>query len=308
MSLRAITLLNVLFLAGTPLMILLRPEMVLLGAAGALLLGACAAKLRGRAREREREARRVRKHAEEMAAYGALNVSLDGSVEQERLRCPEPLSITRDPTRSLATARGRRVCRAIADHSAFGRAMFLQRTPDGRLWCAGSVGVDALTVAAVERWGEMVVADEVEQEERRAPGSAWRTPVAVERQPLVEMPPPGSLAGRSGGTRVAIRLGEWSDFDPEVGTWELSGRVERRQWRRAMVFPIRARAASGLRTGRLAGAIVICQDGLSQRERDGDVRIDRLIGPLEMLACRLGQEAEGEAMRAAGYAPVYAKA
>ena len=209
--------------------------------------------------ERGRE-RRIR---EELEAYAQLDMTLaqeaNGRVDQVQA------------TKALAM----RVCRTVAEKSTFRRVTMLMRNADGRLRCVGSIGVDDLTLAAVERWAEQVVQQEI--------GGSFK---------------PTALLGRNGAKSVPISLGEWQQFDPEISSWEMSGKKERRRWRRAIVLPVRTNL--GTRgSARLAGAIVVCSDGLavpSVDEAGGKVFVERLLSPLETLAARLGRAMENEAL------------
>ncbi len=144
---------------------------------------------------------RERRIREELEAYAGLDVS-SGAARENRT----------EAARGLA----KRVCRAIAEKSVFSRVTMLLRNPEGRFECVGSVGADDLTVAALHAWGEKIVAEE------RG----------------------GTRAGRglrnAAGKSFAVALGEWRSFDKEVGSWAMSGRKERRRWRRGIVVPIRS--------------------------------------------------------------------
>ena len=87
-----------------------------------------------RAEERERKARAH----EELEAYAQLDARLpaDGDVR----------------------VLGKRVCRVVVEKSAFRKAAMLERDADGRLFVAGSAGVDDVTVEALNDWGRRVVA------------------------------------------------------------------------------------------------------------------------------------------------------
>jgi len=174
-------------------------------------------------------------------------------------------------TRALAM----RVCRTVAEKSSFRRVMVLFREAEGSLRCLGSIGVDDLTSAAVERWAAQVV-----REEREGGAKAH------------------GLLGRAGAKSVPISLGEWQEFDREISAWEISGRKERRRWRRAVVLPIRTGAGAGLggNKGKVVGAIVVCADGLQVSTEDdgGKLAVERMLSPLEALAARLGTTMENE--------------
>jgi signal transduction histidine kinase len=223
-------------------------------------------------REAVREAaekRREQKMREELEAYAHLDASVvqGMSVRVDRVAA----------TRALAM----RVCRTVAEKSTFGRVTLMLRNAEGSLRCVGSIGMDDLTIAAMERWGAEVVADE------RA-GLKKNAPIA-----------------RVGVKSLPISLGEWQQFDREVSGWEASGKKERRRWRRAIVVPIRTGAGAGLggNARRLMGAIVVCADGLRvQANGDGDklslerISVERMMSPLEALAARLGAAMETELM------------
>jgi signal transduction histidine kinase len=219
--------------------------------------------MRRQARRQSAERARERRMREELEAYARLDATLahgrHGHVDQVQA------------TKALAM----RVCRTVAEKSAFRRVMMLMRNAEGCLRCVGSIGVDDLTVAALERWAAMVVKQERD-------GSLKTS----------------ALLGRGGAKSVPIGLGEWHEFDPEVSTWELSGKKERRRWRRAIVLPVRTNTGAG-GSGKLAGAIVVCSDGLAipaVDESGGKVAVERLLSPLETLAGRLGRAMENEAL------------
>ena len=202
------------------------------------------------AAERWRE-RRMREELEAYARLDASTSSDDGDV--------------REAQKSLA----RRVCRLVAEKSVFLRVAMLMRDVEGHFKCMGSVGVDDLTLAALHQW-----AAELEGEERgegkvtRMVPSAWY----------------------KGAKSFAINLGEWKDFDPEVASWAMSGRKERRRWRRGLVAPIR----TGAGEGRMVGALAVCADGAGL---DGWlVGLDKAMGPVEALAAKLSRTMENEAM------------
>lgn len=202
---------------------------------------------------------REQRMREELEAYALLDPSLAQGLNAGM----DAL----DARRELA----RRVCRTVAERSVFQRVTMLLRNAEGRFACMGSVGTDDLTVAALRTWGEQVV------EQERA------------GKPLA--------AGQGGMKSFAIPLGQWRDFDREVGTWAMSGRKERRQWRRGIVAPIRSRS------GRMLGAIAVCADGAGLDARgtgwagDGMAGgLERAIGPIEALAARLATAMENEAL------------
>ena len=233
----------------------------------ALLLAEIAWLMRGRAKLQAAERTRERRLREEFEAYAQMDATL-------RQGAAGPV----DPG-AAAQGLARRVCRLVAEKSSFTRVMLLLRNSEGRLTCTVSVGVDDLTVGALERWGDQVLA-----EERGGGNPGTSTGV--------------SLLGKSGAKNIQIPLGEWREFDAEVASWKMSGNPERRQWRRAIGIPVRVNGPRGRSIGRVAGVIVVCTDGLSVPIRDasGRLRLDRLISPMEMLAGRMGMALEFEAL------------
>lgn len=225
------------------------------------------------AAERWRE-RRIRK---ELEAYAELDPSIAQGLHSGM------------DAMEAARALAKRVCRTIAEKSSFMRVAMLLRNPEGRFVCVGSVGTDDLTVAALHAWGERLVADEA---------SGLSIPTAAA---------PGMVMGLRGGMKsFAIPLGEWNKFDREVGTWALSGKKERRKWRRAVLAPIRTGNRHGS-SHRLVGVIAICADGdrFDGAGADGYEAwvaphsalgggLARAMGPIETLASRVATAMENE--------------
>ena len=209
---------------------------------------------------------RERRLREELEEYACLDVSLRGGSGADG----------RGDRMVAGKGLARRVCRAIADKSAFTRVLLLVRSPEGRFVCMGSSGVDDLTVASVEAWGEQVTAEDRGGEGNRS----------------------GTMGGRTAAAHVPISLGEWARFDPEISSWAMSGRRERRRWRRAIAVPIRTVGRAGPAAARMAGAIVVCTDGLTERAQDaaGHVTIERLLDPVGTLAARIATALEAEAL------------
>ena len=203
---------------------------------------------------------RERQLREELEAYARLNSSLiDENGE---------IAARTDPAEAQR-ALAKRVCRMVAEKSVFPRVAMLMRSAEGRLLCVGSVGVDDVTIGKLHGWGEKVVAEE------RQGG------------------PPKSI--RAGAASFTIPIGEWEDFDRELSDWAMSGKKERRKWRRAIVAPIRAGA------GRVMGALVVCADGArgKGRKRRNDVPggLERAVGPIEALTRKLARELENDVLR-----------
>ena len=225
--------------------------------AGLLGLTICCVSLRRQSRLQAAARWREHRLRLELEAYARL----DASTAHEA-------KVGLDP-REAQKALARRVCRTVAEKSVFTRVTMLLRDAEGRFRCMGSVGVDDLTIAALHRWGEEVTAEERgEGKVTRMVPSEWY----------------------KGSQSFAINLGEWEEFDPEVGTWALSGRKERRRWRRGLVAPIR----TGGGAGRMMGALAVCADGPGL---DGWlVGLDKAMAPVEALAAKLARTIENEAM------------
>ena len=204
---------------------------------------------------------RERRMREELEAYLTLDLSLHEGANGEG-EFP-------DAVRTLA----RRVCRTIAGKSVFSRVSLLVRSPESRLELAGSIGIDDLTVAALQSWGARVAEDESSGRRLDPEGVGGAAP------------------------SFSIPLGEWNRFDPEVASWALSGRKERRRWRRCIITPVRTRG------GRLLGALAVCADGArvdgTPLANAGEAwnskrpaSLERALAPLEALAARLGTAME----------------
>ena len=257
--------------------------------AGTLALGAVLFWMwRGTRRDRM-VAARERSLREELEAYAQLDTSLRpqmggaGQVSGEK-------------------ALAMRVCRTIAEQSAFQRVTLLLRNAEGSMRCVGSVGVDDVTLAAIEGWAGRVI--RAERGDDPGLGAAGGD---VPSQVSAEDPLGGWVCGNLAKS-VPISLGRWGNFDREISAWAASGRVERRRWRRAIVLPIRTGAGLGgslgaelarqWSGGRLVGAIVVCSDGLAAQVAGarGRIQVEKLVSGLELLAEKLGRRMENEAL------------
>ena len=174
---------------------------VTLGLGGAVWLQ----RLRERAQAEER--RRDRRIREEIEAYARLDARLPPDGDMSGL--------------------SRIVCEVVVEKSPFRRAAVLARDAEGRLYVAGSAGMDDAAVAALHHWGERVV-----EEERND----------------------GEGAGR-GDVGVGVRVGTKS-FAVVLGASEKSAGCGR-----AIVFPLRH---SG---GRMVGALAVCADTMMSLQR-----------------------------------------
>jgi signal transduction histidine kinase len=162
-------------------------------------------RLRERAQAEER--RRDRKIREEIEAYSRLDARLPPDGDMSGL--------------------SRTVCELVVEKSPFGRVAVLTRDAEGRLYVAGSAGMDDSTVAALRQWGKCVVEEE---------GKG------------------GEGAGRGDGG-VGVRVGTKS-FAVVLGSSERSAGCGR-----AIVFPLRHTG------GRMVGALVVCADTMMSLQR-----------------------------------------
>jgi signal transduction histidine kinase len=153
-----------------------------------------------RERVQAEERRRDRRIREEIEAYSRLDPRL--------------------PPDGDTSAPGKTVCETVVEKSPFHRAAMLARDAEGRLYVAGSAGMDKATEEALLQWGERVV-----EEERNGGEGAERG---------------DSIVGvRVGVKSFAVVLGA-SETNPGTG--------------RAIVFPLRH---SG---GRMVGVLAVGAD------------------------------------------------
>jgi C4-dicarboxylate-specific signal transduction histidine kinase len=155
-----------------------------------------------RTRLQEGERRRIEKAREELEAYAQLDarVSADGDMSD------------------LA----KKVSRLIVEKSAFHRAAMVVRDGEGRLYVAGSVGMDEQTIAALGTWGDEVV--------------------TAERS--------GRIGARRGDGGSGMRVGRKS-FAVVLGKGAAGVGCGR-----AIVMPM------WTTSGRMVGALAVCADGL----------------------------------------------
>jgi len=151
--------------------------------------------------------RREKRTEEELAAYARLDMRLAADGDGLEL--------------------AQRVSRLMAEKSAFHRAAMLVRGEDGRLLVAGSAGMDATTVQALDAWGVGIVAAE-----HRCGPSVWPGGVG--------------LGVRVGGRSFAVVLSR-SPMETEH--------------RRAIVIPLR------MTGGRMLGALAVGADSVMSARR-----------------------------------------
>ncbi|WP_176441832.1 sensor histidine kinase [Granulicella rosea] len=222
--------------------------------------------------------RNERRRREELEAYERMDTALPASIGAGG-------AYAVDAARTMA----KQVCRIVTEKSVFPRAAMLMRNAEGRLYCAGSAGVDDLTLNALLAWGEQVVA-----EERGATGAA---------DPKSEVVPTRAI--RPGSKSFTIPIGTWENFDPEASKRKVEGKRERRKWRRAIISPLRTPG------GRLVGAIAVCADDSARRSQEwmkssnrgmkpGEERrergLEQAMGPIEALCAKLATTIENAAL------------
>ena len=222
-----------------------------------VVMGAVTTRSRRAARRSRFEAGREQRIRKELELYAELDVSLGAELHAGR------------PAVDAAKSLGRRVCRAVTERSIFSRVAVMLRDADGRFACVGRAGIDDLTLEALEAWGQNVQAEERGGKEQ--------------------------AGARNGDRSFSISLGDWRDFDAEVGSWATSGRKERRRNRRGVVVPFRNGAGAG-NAGKISGAIIVCTDGAGFDELVVGEGLTRALGPIEALAGRIAATLENEAM------------
>jgi signal transduction histidine kinase len=202
-----------------------------------------------RGKRQQLERRRERLLREELEAYARLDATLPPGGD----------------ARTLA----KRICRMVAEKSAFRRAALLLRDAEGRLYVAGSSGMDDLAVAALTSWGTEVV-----EEERGA--------VAACRQ--CDALPQDQFAGARVGMRSFLL-----DLPSTVVPKPLpAGRMTILAMQgRAILLPMRT--ASGL----IAGALAVSPD---EEIPPWAPALEEAVPPLEALAAKIGQAMESAAL------------
>ncbi len=148
-----------------------------------------------RSRLHASERMRDRRVLREMEAYAGLDVRVPDGGDVRGL--------------------GMRVCRVVAEVSAFRRVAMMTRDAEGRLFVAGSAGMDESTVGGLNGWGErwMRLAG-VEGVRAGMRSGAWAVPglKAGTRSFVLE------LEGGVGGDGSAVDDG-WADAGGGGGVW-----------------------------------------------------------------------------------------
>jgi len=157
----------------------------------------------------------------------------------------------------------KQVCRLVAEKSAFRSVAVLLQDAEGRIYVAGSVGMDPGTVAALEFWGALAV--------------DWERGVAASR---------GVQRGL-GNTRAGQPVGGKSFLVELMQPGEVRVGNEHGSFGRAIVAPLRSAA------GRLAGALAVSHglEAAGWPPYLGDT-----IAPIEALAAKLGRMLENAAL------------
>ncbi len=155
-----------------------------------------------------------------------------------------------------ARAMGRRICRAIGRHSAFGASALLIADEQGRLRVMASTRTDELTVRALERWAE---AQQVYGQEA----------IARADEDLAD-------TGRAARRSRLVRLERRSGYEP--------GNPAALAWCTALIVPM------ATDRGEVSGAIAVCADRFHARPAEA---IAAALRPLELLAARFAAGAAG---------------
>ena len=111
---------------------------------------------------------------------------------------------------------GKRVCRVVAEKSAFQRAALLARAGDGRLFVAASAGVDDVTVEALQEWSGRLVA--VRGESEALTGQVEVSVGCASFEATLEV-----MDERAAWRRVVVVAPMWSGGGRLVGALVVSG-------------------------------------------------------------------------------------
>ena len=195
--------------------------------------------------------RRVRAYASDALRERALREEVEAYA-----RLDSSLAPGRDPK-----AMALRVCRTVAEKSAFRRVALLVRDAEGKLSVAASAGVDDLTAAALRSWGEAAA----------RPG--FRPPLQNHVQNYVHADfPMGSrpvpLTDPSGNASFVIALDGHASGPRPLTV------------RRAILTPLR------VGSGAMLGALAVCPDDLGSI---ADSAFLHALAPLEALSVKLAR-------------------
>jgi len=194
-----------------------------------------------RQRAQARVSRRERAIGEELEAYARLDATLGPGGD----------------TRPLA----KRVCQSVVEKSRFLRVAMLVRDAEGKLFVAGSAGMDDVTVESLRVWGLGVVRQE------RGLGPAGPAKIAARE--------------RMGAGSFSMRLGPPDAFDG-LG-FGAQGPMPESESRQVIVTMLRGT------TGMVLGALVVGMEG------KGGSRSASMV-PLESLAVKLARTIENASL------------
>jgi signal transduction histidine kinase len=220
----------------------------ILGMGGAVLLMGHQKRLYAAERRRDRRIR------EEFEAYARF----DARLREE------------DDVRGLA----RRVCRLVTKKSAFQRMAMLVDDGEGRMYVAGSVGMEEALIEALHEWGERAMGQVQDQETDRAPDQMRDRRMDREQVTLRDA---GRMNSRQIHHEMGTRVGARS-FAVVLGQ-----RPTEAGCARAIMVPF------WTTRGRLIGALAVCADRLLTV---GHQAIREVLPPLEALAVKLGRGME----------------
>lgn len=196
-----------------------------------------------RQRTQVEDGRRERAMWEELEAYARLDVALGPGGDAKPLAW--------------------RVCRAVVEKSRFCRVAMLVRDAEGKLFVAGSAGMDDLTVDFLRQWGAGVV--------RQERGLGPTGPLKV---------PPRE---RMGAGSFSMSLAPPDEFNG-LGI-SPRGPILERDCRQVIVTMLRGTAGS------LLGAVIVGKDGPVNAQAIGAA-----MAPLEALAVKLARTIESASL------------
>ena len=198
-----------------------------------------------RTRSNNLERRRERLLREELESYARLDATL--------------------PPGGDARALAKRICRMVSDKSAFRRSALLLRNAEGRLYVAGSAGLDGPAVAALDAWGALVVQQEcgavaASPHPTPSPQHSFAGARVGMKSFLLDLPSPGELRALPAGRMTLTSLHG-----------------------RAILLPMRTSA------GHIVGALAVSAEADAPAWAPS---LEEAIPPLEALAVKLARATE----------------
>jgi hypothetical protein len=230
-----------------------------------------------RTREHKLERRRDRLLREELEAYARLDAIL--------------------PPGGDARAFAKRICRTISDKSAFRRSALLLRNAEGRLYVAGSAGMDDLAVAALADWAAQAAWGKQTSEQQS--GTAAHCGTAAHSGQLHSFPQEANPGRRASARSFLLGLpaqnvsegpeGPDQDFYTDQNLYTLPvGRATLHDLDgRAVLLPLRTPAGS------LTGALAVSPDADLP---PWTPNLAEALSPLETLAGRLARALDSAAV------------